>query len=84
MNLTNPQTISQLNSELNKAQKEHPLLFEFLEHFCGLYTPVLSDDPMSIVYSAGKRDVILTIKTLMRTDIPINQITQIFKYYERT
>ncbi|MCQ2966766.1 MAG: hypothetical protein MJ250_08565 [Alphaproteobacteria bacterium] len=82
MNLSNPQTISQLHNELNKASKEFPLMFEFLEYFCGLYTPILSDDPMTIVYSAGKRDVILTIKTLMRTDVPINQITSIFKKYE--
>jgi len=53
---------------------------KFLEYYCGYDTAVLSSDPYQIAYSGGKRDVILTIKTIMRDDLlPAN----IAKQYER-
>lgn len=56
------------------------MFMDFLEHFCGYNTAVLSSDPYQISYSGGKRDVILTIKTIMRDDLLPEAIAQ---QYER-
>jgi hypothetical protein len=52
---------------------------EFLEQYCGYDFPVLSTDPNEIVYSSGKRDVILTIKTISRDDIKPEAIAALFE-----
>lgn len=59
---------------------KYPKFMDFLEHYCGYNTPVCSSDPYQISYSGGKRDVILMLKTLQRSDILPEQIAE---YYER-
>ena len=76
INLTDKNCISDLR---NVAEK-YPMFIDFLEHFCGYNTAVLSSDPYQISYSGGKRDVILTIKTIMRDDLLPEAIAQ---QYER-
>lgn len=80
INLSNPNCIADLQTVFKDVEKNYPLFMKFLEYFCGYDTAVLSSDPYQIAYSGGKRDVILTIKTIMRDDLlPAN----IAKQYER-
>lgn len=80
LNLTNKDCIANLAIEFKDVAKKHPMFMQFLEYYCGYNTPILSSDPNEISYSSGKRDVILTIKTIMRDDILPEQIA---KFYER-
>lgn len=77
--LTDKHHIAELHQALIDIETKHPAVFSFLEEYCGFYMPVLSADPYEISYSGGKRDVILTIKTLMRKDISPEQIAQYYK-----
>lgn len=79
-NLTSKEYIADLHNALKRLNKEQPDIMAFLEYFCGYNAPVLSSDPATISYSAGKRDVILTIKTIMRDDVDPEAIA---KMYER-
>lgn len=78
--LTDKQTVSELQDELNAVAERYPLVMSFLEDFCGFYKPGFSADPQEIAYAAGKRDVILTVKSLMRRDILPETIAN---FYER-
>lgn len=77
--ITNKNDIAHLCQCLKDVETKYPVVFDFLEQFCGFLTPVLSSDPNQICYSAGKRDVILTIKTIMRNDISPEQIALYYK-----
>lgn len=52
---------------------------DFLEYYCGYNTPLDTSDPNEISYSGGKRDVILMIKTLSRSDILPEKIAEYYK-----
>ena len=80
INLTDKNCISDLRNVFKDVAEKYPMFFDFLEHFCGYNTAVLSSDPYQISYSGGKRDVILTIKTIMRDDLLPEAIAQ---QYER-
>lgn len=80
INLTDKHCIADLHTTFHDVAKQYPLFMDFLEHFCGYNSAVLSSDPYQISYSGGKRDVILTIKTIMRDDLLPDDIA---KQYER-
>lgn len=80
INLTDKNCISDLRNVFKDVAEKYPIFIDFLEHFCGYNTAVLSSDPYQISYSGGKRDVILTIKTIMRDDLLPEAIAQ---QYER-
>lgn len=77
--LTDKNDIAALNQALIDIEEKFPIVFDFLETFCGYNTPVMSKDPYEITYSGGKRDVILTLKTIMRRDIDPEHIAQYYK-----
>ncbi len=62
---------------------KYPAFMDFLEYYCGYNTPLDTSDPNEISYSGGKRDVILMIKTLSRSDILPKQIAEHYKRKER-
>ena len=65
-NITDKNDIAELNQALKDIQEKYPIVLKFLESYCGYDSALLSFEPNEICYSQGKRDVILTIKTLMR------------------
>ena len=77
-NFNDEHDIASLSQALKDIEIKYPLVFDFLEKYCGYNTPLMSYEPNEICYSQGKRDVILTIKTLMRNDITSEQIAQNF------
>lgn len=79
LNLKDSNTIADLRTVFKDVALKYPLFMEFLEQYCGYYFPVLSTDPNEIVYSSGKRDVILTIKTISRDDIEPEAIAALFE-----
>lgn len=79
LNLKDSNTIADLRTVFKDVASKYPLFMDFLEQYCGYYFPVLSTDPNEIVYSSGKRDVILTIKTISRDDIEPEAIAALFE-----
>lgn len=77
--ITNKNDIATLNQALKDVERNYPIVFDFLEDYCGFMTSVQSSDPYEISYAGGKRDVILTTKTIMRDDISADQIAQHYK-----
>lgn len=77
--LTDKNDIAELSQALKDIKEKYPVVFSFLEEYCGYNTALLSFDPNEICYSQGKRDVILTIKTLIREDISPDLIAQYYK-----
>lgn len=77
--ITNKNDIAELSQSLKDIQRKYPIVFAFLESYCGYNTALLSFDPNEICYSQGKRDIILTIKTMMREDISPEIIAQHYK-----
>lgn len=80
LNLKDKVCIADLQQEFKDVALKHPLFMQFLEVYCGFSSPILTSDPNEISYSSGKRDVILTIKNIMRDDLLPEQIAQ---FYER-
>lgn len=78
-NITNKDNIAELSQALKDVRDKYPVIFNFLEQYCGYDTALLSFDPNEICYSQGKRDVILTIKTMMREDLSPDIIAQYYK-----
>lgn len=78
-NITSKDDIAELSQALKDIKEKYPVVFRFLEQYCGYDTALLSFDPNEICYSQGKRDVILTIKTLMREDLSPDIIAQYYK-----
>ena len=79
--LTDKNSIADLSQALKDVSIKYPIIMDFLEDYCGYNTALLSFEPNEICYSQGKRDVILTIKTMMREDLSPDIIAQ---YYKRT
>ena len=79
VNLKSKECIADLQTCFKDVATKYPLFMDFLEHFCGYNTAVLSSDPYQIAYSGGKRDVILTIKTIMRDDLLPEQIAATYE-----
>lgn len=77
--ITDKNCIGELSQCLKDIAVKYPVVIEFLETYCGYNTALLSFEPNEICYSQGKRDVILTIKTLMREDISPDIIAQYYK-----
>ena len=77
--ITNKNDIAELSQCFKDIQRKYPIIFQFLESYCGYDTALLSFEPNEICYSQGKRDVILTIKTIMREDISPDVIAQYYK-----
>lgn len=80
INLTSKECIADLQTVFRDVAKQYPMFIDFLEYYCGYNSAVLSSDPYQISYAGGKRDVILTIKTIMRDDLLPESIA---KQYER-
>ena len=78
-NFTNERDIATVSQVLKDIKNNNPIVFDFLEKYCGFHTPLMSSDPYEICYSQGKRDVILMINTLMRDDLSPEQIAQFYK-----
>jgi hypothetical protein len=72
----NVDDFAELQQELIDIEIKFPKVIKFLEEYCGYNTAVLSSEPHEICYAQGKRDVILTLKTLMRKDIDVAQIVR--------
>lgn len=81
--LTDKDYVATIKAEFKDVKKKYPEVMEFLEMFCGYDTPVLSTDPNQIAYAGGKRDVILTIKTIMRDDATPEAIAYFYENLER-
>ena len=78
-NLASSEDISILRQDIADIAKRFPAFMAFMEDYCGYNVPVLSSDPNTIAYAGGKRDVILTIKTIAREDIKAEDIAAFFK-----
>lgn len=76
--LNDKNTIADLRTAIKDIARDYPVFMDFLEQYCGFYFPVMSSDPNEICYSAGKRDVILTIKTIGRDDISPEDVAALF------
>lgn len=76
--LNNKADIADLQQALCDVCERYPIVMDFLELYCGYNSAVMSSNPYDISYAGGKRDVILTIKTLLRKDITPEQIAQVF------
>ena len=70
IDLTDPVNIGHLKKAFDYSFKgpvgEETL--KFLEDFCGFYMGGARDDLNQLQYEAGKRDVILTVKTIMNPE----------------
>lgn len=77
--ITNKNDITELSQALKDIEVKYPIVFDFLETYCGYNTALLSFEPNEICYSQGKRDVVLTIKTMMRTDLRPETIAEYYK-----
>lgn len=78
LKLSDKNTIADLQTAIKDIERKYPVFMDFLEQYCGFYFPVMSSDPNEICYSAGKRDVILTIKTISRDDIAPENVAALF------
>ncbi len=78
LKLNDPNTIADIRTAIKDIERDYPVFMDFLEVYCGFYFPVQSCEPNEIVYSSGKRDVILTIKTISRDDIAPEDIAALF------
>lgn len=76
--LSSKNDIAELQQALCDIDEKYPIILDFLELYCGYNTAVLSSNPYDISYAGGKRDVILTIKTLMRKDIAPDAVAELF------
>ena len=66
VDLTDPRQIGELKKafEYSFRGPQGEKTMEFLEQFCGFYLGGPRDEMTRLQYEAGKRDVILTIKTI--------------------
>lgn len=78
--LTDKDFVADVMTDCKDIAAKYPAFMDFLEYYCGYYTPLDTSDPHEISYSGGKRDVILMIKTLSRSDILPEQIAE---HYQR-
>lgn len=76
---TNKHDIATVSQAFKDIKTNYPIVFDFLDKYCGFNSPLMSTNPYEICYSQGKRDVILMINTLMRDDISPEQIAHHYK-----
>lgn len=84
LDLSNEQTIKDLKESF-KYSFDGPLgekTLQFLEEFCGFEFGGPRDDINQLQYEAGKRDVILTIKTISKESWSPKEISDIYKKME--
>jgi len=85
IDLTNEGDISDLKKAFEYSFKGElgSKTLEFLEEFCGFWMggPATPDELQAhaLQYERGRRDVILTLKTIMRKDWSPRQITEIYR-----
>lgn len=79
LDITDKNDIADLTTALRDIEKKYPSVIDFLEQYCGFYSPMNTAEPYAISYSQGKRDVILTIKTLLKGDLTPAEIAQYYK-----
>lgn len=71
--------IADLATALKDIKEKYPIIIDFLETYCGFYSPMNTSEPYAISYSQGKRDVILTIKTIMSDKLRPETIAEYYK-----
>lgn len=74
--------IADVMTDCKDIAVKYPAFMDFMEYYCGYNAPLNTSDPSEISYSGGKRDVILMIKTLQRSDILPDQIAEHYKRKE--
>jgi len=85
INLTDEKQIAELKKSFDYSFKG-PLgekTLEFLEQFCGFELGGPREDINALQYEAGKRDVILTIKTISKRSWSPEQIANLYKRMEK-
>ena len=84
LDLTQESEIKELKAAFDYSFKG-PLgekTMQFLESFCGFYLGGPREDLTRLQYEAGKRDVILTIKTIANPAWTPKQIAETYKRQE--
>ncbi len=84
IDLTNENHIADLKKSFKYSFKG-PLgekTLEFLEEFCGFELGGAREDVQQLQYEAGKRDVILTIKTISKASWSPKEIADLYKRME--
>lgn len=76
---TNVNDVSDVMQDLREIEDKYPKVMAFLEWYCGFTRPTSGRVAEEICYDQGKRDVILIIKTLQRTDIDPAVVVNEFK-----
>ena len=85
IDLTNEAQISKLKESFAYSFKG-PLgekTLEFLEQFCGFELGGPRENTNELQYEAGKRDVILTIKTISKPSWSPKEIADLYKRMEK-
>ena len=81
LDLTDPKEIAALKEAFDYSFKG-PLgekTLQFFEEFCGFWNGGPREDLNQLQYEAGKRDVILTVKTIHKREWSPEQIAITFK-----
>jgi len=84
IDLTDPIQVKELKAALDYSFKG-PLgetTLKFLEQYCGFWNGGPRDDLNQLQYEAGKRDVILTLKTIQHPEWNPETIAEMFKRLE--
>ena len=85
LDLTNEKTIAGLKESFSYSFKG-PLgerTLQFLEEFCGFELGGPRENTNELQYEAGKRDVILTIKTISKPSWSPKEIAGLYKRMEK-
>jgi hypothetical protein len=86
LDLTNENEIADLKKSFDYSFKG-PLgqkTLQFLEEFCGFELGGPREDINQLQYEAGKRDVILTIKTINKDSWSPKEIAELYKRMEKS
>jgi hypothetical protein len=81
MKLTNLNEVTALKKALTDLSNDGngKIVMDFLESFCGYNQSGYRTDPYEIAYNAGRRDVILTIKTIIDPRVKPEDIVETYK-----
>jgi len=84
IDLTDEQTIARLKESFAYSFNGPigELTLQFLEEFCGFELGGPREDLTQLQYEAGKRDVILTIKTISKKSWSPQEIAKVFEKLE--
>ena len=85
LDLTDPNQVADLKKALDYSFKGPmgKITLEFLEEFCYFWMGGSREDLNQLQYEAGRRDVILTLKTLTNENWSPEQIAAIYKAKEK-